>query len=238
MKKRVMCCRYFARRIEIYIHDRRFQLIYQKIISGGVKMSEKILTPYQQQKITKPAPEDIIPQFLGDDLKNTALNFIAWLRENKMSLRWGPSSANSWTAYSRSKPICTISLWEHCKLGHHRDFVDSRPGGQPCWVIAPKLTNLELYNESIFNENLQDFVWDNAKSCVYSERNPNFGMAKAPGCNPNKHCRPGMDITVLGKVIKYNCGGFALSFGNPDETTLIKVKRLLELEKQARLKKS
>jgi len=199
-------------------------------------MSEKELTLYQQQKITKPTPDGIIPEYLGDDLRNIAMSFVVWLRENKMPLRWGPSSANSWTSNYKGKPICGIGLWEQCQLGHHRDYVDRRPGNQPCWIITPKLTNLELYSDSIFNMGLQDFIWSNAKSCVYSERNPNYGMKKAPGCNPNKSCRLGKDITVLGKVIKYNCGGFALSFGNPNETTLNSIKRLLELEKNAREK--
>ena len=200
-------------------------------------MSEKKLTLYQQQKITKPTPDDIIPEFLDDDLKNTAMSFVAWLRENKMPPRWGPSSANSWTSNFKSKPICGIGLWEHCQPGHHRDYVDKRPGSQPCWVITPRLTHLTLYHDAIFDAGLQDFIWNNAKSCVYSERNPNFGMQKAPGCSPNKSCRPGKDITILGKVLKYNCGGFSISFGNPDETTLSSIKKLLELEQSAREQK-
>ena len=199
-------------------------------------MQEKKLTIYQQQKLAKPIPDDIIPDYLGEDLIKTALGFIAWLRENKMAPKWGPSSANSWTSNYKGKPILQLHLWEQCQLGNHRDFVDMRSGSQPCWTITPKLTNMAQYSDIIINEDLQNFILNNAKSCVYSERNPNFGMDKAPGCNPTKSCRPGGTITVLNKELKYNCGAFGMLLGNPDEATLNIIQRLLELEKKAREK--
>ena len=51
-------------------------------------MSEKKkLTALQQFIKDKPIPEDIIAKCLDGEKKNSALDFVAWLRENKLSLR-------------------------------------------------------------------------------------------------------------------------------------------------------
>jgi len=40
------------------------------------------LTLYQQQKITKPKAEDIIPDFIGGDMQKNVLDYVAWLGTN------------------------------------------------------------------------------------------------------------------------------------------------------------
>ena len=50
-------------------------------------MSEKkiISLPYKEQKAIKPKIEDLIPNHLDGDMKESALDFIAFLRKNKMA---------------------------------------------------------------------------------------------------------------------------------------------------------
>ena len=195
--------------------------------------AEKKLTVLQKQQQSRPVIDDFINKFLDEDLKKTALDFVAWLRDKKMHPRWG-GKINSWDAYCKSKSICTIRIDPWHTEGHHRGYYDDRPGSPPCLVIIPRLTNMETYKKTILNEKLQDIIWNNANSCVYSERSPSYGMAKAPGCSPGKPCAPGRDINVLGKVIKNNCCCFVLSLWNPGEAEISAIKRLLELEQKAR----
>ena len=46
------------------------------------------------QKKPKPEIENVIPEYLDGDMKKTALDFVAWLRANKMNPVW--ASANIW----------------------------------------------------------------------------------------------------------------------------------------------
>jgi len=195
---------------------------------------QKKPTVLQRQQQSKPVIDDFIDAYLDEDLRKTAMEFVAWLRESKLQPRWG-GKINTWEAYCKSKSICTIRIDPWVTEGHHRGYYDSRPGGLPCLVIIPRLANMETYKEAIMNEGLQDIIWNNANACVYSERSPSFGMKKAPGCKPGKPCAPGRPLTILGKEIRDNCCGyFSLQFWNPDDATVNSVKRLLELEQQAR----
>ena len=63
---------------------------------------------YKEQKANKPKVEDIIPNWLDGDMKNNALDFVTWLRVNKMSPTW--ASANSWKVSYKSKGVCYIKL--------------------------------------------------------------------------------------------------------------------------------
>ena len=181
---------------------------------------EKKLTVLQQFIKDKPIPEDIILKCCDGEKKENALSFIVWLRENKLSPRFSRSSPNSWEADYKGKSICILSL---------------RGAGmvQGDWRIRLNLAHMEAYSETIMNEGLQEIIWNSVGYCLYSERSPYFGMAKAPGCSPNKPCRLGETRTVLGKEIKFCCHGGA-GFISPAETTLNGIKKLLELEKQAR----
>jgi len=193
----------------------------------------KNLTLLQEQRLNKPPVDGFIDEYLDGDLKKTAADFVNWLRAMKLTPKWG-SSINTWNAFYKSKSIVSLRIDMWHTEGHHRGYYDARPGSPPCFVVIPRLNDMERYREAIFDVGLQDLIWDNANSCVYSERSPSYGMAKAPGCSPGKPCAPGRDLTVLGRAIKHNCGCFLIMVWNPDETKIDGVKKLLEMEKKAR----
>ena len=191
---------------------------------------EKKLTILQEQRKTKPEIDGFITEYLDGDLKANALEFVAWLRANKMPPRWG-GRINTWRSVCKSKQICTIQINVLHMTGGHRGFFDDRPGHPPCWVIRPWLDNRESYRESIMEGGLQDLIWNHARHCVFSEKTTTPGL----GCNPGKTCAPGRDVTVLGKTVTNNCCGyFSMQVWNPDEVTISGVKRLLEFEQKAR----
>ena len=57
---------------------------------------------------SKPKIEDVMHEVLeGDTLKN-GINYVAWLRENKMSPQW--SATNSWKIAYKAHNVCNINL--------------------------------------------------------------------------------------------------------------------------------
>jgi len=192
----------------------------------------------REQQKDKPLIEDVITDNLDNTLKIAALDFVEHMKGNKMPLRFGNMlkiwSELKWEANYKGKPICRVVITQSSGSGYRHYYKDPRSNKHPCWYIVPRLSNMETYKESIFNENLQDIIWTNATYCVYGERSPYYKMAKAPGCKPNKSCAPGKNIVVLDKEIIYNCDSFGMTVWNPDEATIKGLKRLLELEKKAR----
>ena len=167
---------------------------------------EKTLTLYQRQKITKPTIEDILPDIIPDgDVIKTVLDFAAYLRANKTSLRW--YGGNEWIAVNKGKRICRIALGEIWWSGRSSKY----------WHVVLKLTRMNEYDESAMNEGMKKIICDNIKYCN--------------GCH---RCAPGKDITVSGSEFKGVCHDMFLIINDPDEADIGHIKRLLELEKDAR----
>ena len=190
----------------------------QNLDKGDIKMSN-ILTLATQRNL-KPKIEDVIPHFLDNEELKTALNFIAHLRASKMNPRWA-GVHNTWNCNYKGKVICYIRLgamW----LGK-ADNVK--------WEISPNLIHIKAYESEIIDENMQNYIWDGLAPYCRSCINTN-GLAR--------ECAPGTNRTILGRDFIGLCNGMFLSgrhpisFVNPDELALNCIKRLLELEKQAR----
>jgi len=178
----------------------------------------EILTLKTQREL-KPKIEDVLPYFLDSEELETALNFIAHLRTNKMNPRWA-GVHNTWNCNYKGKTICFIRLgttWHATNSGNVK------------WEVSPNLININAYEKEIIYENMQNYIWDGlvyCKSCINAN-----GLQRG--------CSPGANKTVLEKDITGLCSGFfngrkPISFVNPDGTAIICIKRLLELEKQAR----
>ena len=172
----------------------------------------------KEQREAKPKPkiEDYIPRYLDNNMKNIALDFAAFLQDNKMRLSWA-GMANAWKANCKSKCICYVRL---C-LGYASDRKVAK------WVITLYLDHMNLYQKAIINEKMQNTIWDNIKHCIK--------------CFPEKYpegrpCFPGKNMMILEKEIKGICqSGSPFWFWDPDEKTIKCIKRLLELEQKARI---
>jgi len=161
------------------------------------------------QKHTKPKIEDVIPYYLEGDLKEIMIDFAVYACANKMPIKW--ASANRWKAMYKNKIIFWICLPESPD-SHYKH-------------ICPCLNHLNMYEDTIKNEGLQNYIWDNVKIC----RNVLYGSCNSHGT------APGHNEKILGKDFENVCHQnkyFAVY--NPNETDIDCIKRLLELEKQAR----
>ena len=164
------------------------------------------------QRETKPPIEDILPYYLDGDMKNAALEFATWMKENKMTLKWA-GLHNAWKALCKGKPICYV------RLPRSDDDHQLR---NKSWVVTPYLDNLDVYADLILHEGLQDFIWGNVFHCLFC-RTPCHGHP------------PGKDTVVLEKEILSVCIGRPLVWAyDPDETEMNMLKRLLKLEQAAR----
>jgi len=162
-----------------------------------------------EQKVMKPILEDAIHEILTGARQKTALDFAAWLRANKMAPAW--ASGDTWKASYGGTGLYYIKL-RYCGWGEEKQYY---------WTVILYLNHMYEYEETIKNEDLQQFLLDGRFYCY--------------GCNSKKPCLGGKSVTILGKEIKRVCST-ALNkvFWQPDDTTISGIKRLLVLEKTAR----
>jgi len=166
------------------------------------------------KKIIKGNADGTINDRIDDsDVKKLVLDFFDFMQKNKMTLR-SAGFGNAFKALYKGKCICYVRL----------------KGGSDCekynWVITPYLDHIGEYEESIIEEGLQDFIWDNVFHCkrCFPEKYPE-----------GRPCVPGRNITLLGKEIKEVCvGRWPIWFYDPNETEVNRIEWLLELEQQAR----
>jgi len=168
----------------------------------------------EQGKI-KPQIEDIINANLDGDMKKTALDFAAYIRDNYMPLKW--SGLNTW-----ENDFCHIVMF----IETAAKWGNSYP---PNWLIILSI-DIDKYESLIAEEGLQQIIWDNVFYCVHKN---NEGK-KDLGCSPIKGCAGGVTKTFLGKEFRGVCKGRTWSVFNPGEATLNGIKKLLELDKKAR----
>jgi hypothetical protein len=180
---------------------------------------------YQQQK-GKPVIEDVIPEIIADSVKQkTLLDFVTWLRANKMAPQWmGLTNSWAWQPKYRGKTILTITVSADGWIDH----------GGNSWYVIPYF-DVKKYADTIVKENWQSVIWENQSFCVHKNRDGRMNV----GCNPKKQCAGGMTKDVFGRSVDgVCCGGGSENinprFYDPDETVVTCVMRLLELEKAAR----
>jgi len=160
---------------------------------------------YQNQKATKPKPEDVAGDFL--DAKKTAalLNFVEFIRANKIGIRW--ASANSWTLNYKSK-----------RLGYLKIFAE-KPNTSiyGSWAFCHNRDgSLELYY-NMEDCNLKRFIFENiyARTCG------------------NCICSADMNAQKAGYMNPTDCGCYPLRIFNPDGDALEHTKQLIEYKKIA-----
>lgn len=71
-------------------------------------MNKSKLSKYQEQKKTKPKIENMIDDNLYGQLKNDAIDFVNFLRANKMSPQW--ASTNSYALSYKNRRVCIIKI--------------------------------------------------------------------------------------------------------------------------------
>jgi hypothetical protein len=180
------------------------------------------ITVLSVQKKLKPDIEDVISHafehVIESEYWNNVLNFIAWLRENKMKPKFA-GLHNAWNASNKGE------MFYYIRLGV---ITGGYPGSNypNKWVVTPYLINMRDYEDKIFAEGLQDFVWDHVNQC-------NICAEKCGEKSSKKR-------TILGKEFtRFGCNGFEykLWVNRADEAAINSLKKLLLWEREARKNK-
>ena len=162
------------------------------------------------QEKTKPLIEDVGIEYLDGDIRKDVLELVAWLRANKMTPAW--ASSTSWKASYKGTGLYYIQQHHGAWHGYTNE---------KSWTAVLYLNHLHEYQDTIMDEGLQKIVLDGVFYCY--------------GCSARKPCFGGTDIKILGKDIKRACASSLFkTFIEIDKTTLVAIKKLLELEKKTR----
>ena len=186
---------------------------------GDNQMSDRNdVTLLHVQREIKPKVESVLPFYLDGEMLKLALDFVAYLRAEKMNPGWA-GVHNAWRATSKGKPICYIRLGKEWIRDTEKKWVINTKNLK--WLVIPYLDHMNDYADKI-NEDWKKIIWDDLRNCVNC----------AYGCSS----RAAKTVTVLGKDFSGLCPGFInkVSFVNPDEAAIKIIKRLLELEREER----
>jgi len=179
------------------------------------------ITKLATQKITKPNIEDVMPHYLDGDILKQALEFIAYLRANKMKPSW--TLHNAWKGVNKGKILYYIRLPVYASHFYRPNQPNAR-NWERSWCVTPYLTNIAKYEHQITDDFHRKLILQNLYGCK-------------PHC-PETQCWSNQTITVLGQDLHRFCGGTlnnrSLWIVNPDDTEMEAIKKLMEMEKRAR----
>ena len=101
---------------------------------------------YQSQKAVKPKIEDVAGNFItGDKLKNL-MDFLGFMRDNKLTPRW--QSSNSWKVSYKGKGVFFIKIIGTSWFVMHSALTREK------WCVGC---------DEYFPDELKEFVWENIK---------------------------------------------------------------------------
>jgi len=166
----------------------------------------------QEQKLTKPQFEDVAADFLGGDVLTNALDFVAFLRKNKLKLVW--RATNSWNAEHKGERVCSF----------HMSYDPYAPSaGNETFTVRPWGGYGGEYENFITSDTQKDVMWSSVKRCTAC--NGRYIGKKRP-CNFAK----GNDIVIFGKEFKSVCGYLLIE--NPGDDALDFAKSWVEAKLQ------
>ena len=157
---------------------------------------------YQNQKETKPKPEDAAGDFLNTEKAAAVLNFVEFMRAIKVGIQW--ASGNSWALNYKGKRLGYLKIFS--------EKPDTSMFGS--WAFCHNRDYLERYYK--MNEcDLKTFIFEHiyAKTCGNCFTSGNMNAQKAGYMNPT------------------DCGCYPLRIFNPDGKVLEYTKQLIEYRK-------
>lgn len=98
-----------------------------------------------EQKKVKPNVEDVVSNHLSGDTAKNALDFVAFMKQNKLSLRH--TSGNNWKAMYRGKSVCYMLVNNEDWILRFSHFTREK------WFVD--------YDKHIVNAGLKEFILDN-----------------------------------------------------------------------------
>ena len=161
---------------------------------------------FKKQNANRPKLEDVISETLiGNELKN-AQDFLAFIKENKMTPSW--ASANSWKVNYKNKGVCYIRLT-----------------GTQFYNVEDNAWHIAVFSQ--FDEHLKELVLaesDIIKSIVQSHLDKN---------TPCGGCMPTLDRHTVNRDFANICACTCINMNSPNEALCDFAKRLAMLRRDA-----
>lgn len=184
------------------------------------------ITTLEYQKKHKPNIEDVLPHYLGDEALRNALDFIAYLRENKMKPSW--TIHNAWKAVNKGKVLYYIRLPVY-ESHFKRPNQPSGTNWERSWCVTPFLRNIDKYEHLITDETEKKIITDSFYGCK-----PYCKMVRCA-----EKGNPKIKITICGTELSFYCGASMLEnrslwIVNPNAAEISCIKKFLEMEKSER----
>ena len=151
----------------------------------------------------KPKVEDVIIEFVNEEHKKAALDFVGYIRSSKLTPAW--ASTNSWKVSYKGQCLCYIRT---AGTAHYHNL----DGGS--WHIRFAVYSDHVYDVSIPNRAVKK-IWDKVKHCT--------------NCS---NCIPANHLTINGKDFDNVCHQW-LVIKNPDAEMLECAIKLIEAIKFA-----
>ena len=162
-------------------------------------MSEQKKLSFKEQKVLKLKIEDEIPKYLDGEMKQSALDFIAYMRANRMQPTW--QSSDSWKANYKGQNVCVIRL------------------SKGSWRVVPRISRWNKLIDS-YNKYEKEITEEGLKGIVIANINI---------CRSCAGCGPGWEMTFFGKEHKNVCHNVPVQYVNPGEAEINCIKKILEL---------
>jgi len=155
------------------------------------------------KKATKPKVEDVLGEVLDGDAQTNALDFVAFLRANKLSPNL--AAANSWAVAYKGQRVCFIRTYGSANYHNLK-------GGS--WHICFANSKFANFDDEQYNldEKLKNLIWDNISHCQ----------------NHDYACNPGDPMTIFGKKFDSVCHQWLFMI-NPDANAVECAKKIIML---------
>ena len=150
------------------------------------------------EKTVKPKVEDVIHDSVNEDHQKAALDFVGFIKANKMTPAW--ASQNSWKVNYKGNVLCYIRT---AGTAHYHNLDDGS------WHISFAVYSDFVYDVAVPSESIK-IIWDKLKHCV-----------RCGNCIPSNH------LTINGKEFDNVCHQW-LVIKNPDNEVIETMKKLVE----------
>ena len=155
----------------------------------------------QEQARLKPKIEEMIPEYLDGEIRQSLFGFLEFCFANGIKIKW--SATNRWKLAYKSTLVGMIYLAK-CPC---------MPGGNKfeknTWYI-----HVNMEEEVIRKENFTELIYKNVLPCVLDQ----------------KRCDKPYTVTVLGKEFKNACPVSGHRWTTPDVETLNCIQKMIEFK--------
>lgn len=156
-------------------------------------------TLVQLQVKTKPKIEEIIPEYLDGEVKQSLIELLEFCGVNGIKYPW--SATNRWKLKLKGETIGMIYIGKNPCLPGGENFEKN------IWYTA-----IYMKEKFVREKNLTEVIYKNVLPCVRGE----------------KTCKKSDTVTIFGKEFKGACKDSGRRFMNPDAETLDCIKKWLK----------